>query len=166
MVCDVIVLGIDIGVTGAIAAVDARGTCSVADLPTLEIQGKRMVRRRIDARGLMELVRQFVPPGEVALALIEDVHTMPGRANSPQSQGSLMHSRGVVETVLELARLDVRAVQPATWKRWYGLIGSEKADGIEKARALYPLAAHLKRKKDHNRADALLLAHFGQRTMT
>jgi crossover junction endodeoxyribonuclease RuvC len=76
-------------------------------------------------------------------------------------------TRGVVETVLELARLDVRAVQPATWKRWYGLIGSEKADGIEKARALYPLAeSHLKRKKDHNRADALLLAHFGQRTMT
>lgn len=162
-----IVLGIDIGVTGALAAVDSRGTCSLVDLPTREIPGKRMVRRRIDARWLMELVRQFVPPGEVALALIEDVHTMPGRANSPQSQGSLMHSRGVVETVLELARLDVRAVQPATWKRWYGLIGSEKADGIEKARALYPLAeSHLKRKKDHNRADALLLAHFGQRTMT
>lgn len=162
-----IVIAVDIGVTGALAAVDARGTCSVADLPTLEIPGKRMVRRRIDARGLMELVRQFVPPGEVALALIEDVHTMPGRANSPQSQGSLMHSRGVVETVLELARLDVRAVQPATWKRWYGLIGSEKADGIEKARALYPLAeSHLKRKKDHNRADSLLLAHYGLRNFT
>lgn len=162
-----IVLGIDIGVTGALAAVDARGTCSVADLPTLEIPGKRMVRRRIDARGLMTLVRQFVPPGEAALALIEDVHTMPGRINSPQSQGSLMHSRGVVETVLELARLDVRAVQPVAWKRWYGLIGSKKADSIDKARALYPLAGpHLKRQKDHNRADSLLLAHYGIRTQS
>lgn len=162
-----IVIAVDIGVTGALAAVDSRGTCSLVDLPTREIPGKRMVRRRIDARGLMDLVRKFVPPGEVALALIEDVHTMPGRANSPQSQGSLMHSRGVVETVLELARLDVRAVQPATWKRWYGLIGSEKADGIEKARALYPLAeSHLQRKKDHNRADSLLLAHYGLRNFT
>lgn len=158
-----IVLGIDIGVTGALAAVDSRGTCCVADLPTLVIEGKRMVRRRLDARGLMALVRQFVPAGETALALIEDVHTMPGAINSPQSQGSLMHSRGVVETVLELARLEVQAVQPATWKRHFGLIGKDKADGLVTARALYPSAEyHLKRQKDHNRADALLIAHYGR----
>lgn len=162
-----IVLGVDIGITGALAATDGRGSCSVDDLPTLEIAGGRMVRRRLDARGLMHLIRRFVPPGESALALIEDVHTMPSRFNSPQAQGSLMHSRGVVETVLELARIEVRAVQPGTWKAFYGLIGSEKSDAIEKARALFPLAdGQLKRQRDHNRADALLLAHFGQRKMT
>lgn len=163
----IVVLGIDIGVTGAMAAIDSRGACSVVDLPTITVPGKRMVRRRLDARGFMDMVRQLVPAGEVALAIIEDVHTMPGARNSPQSQGSLMHSRGVVETVLELARLDVRAVQPATWKRWHGLIGKNKAAGIEKARALYPLAEpHLKRQKDHNRADSLLLAHYGLKVLT
>jgi len=163
----VIVLGIDIGITGALAATDSRGSCQVDDLPTVEIPGGRMVRRRIDARGLMDLIRQFVPPGEAALALIEDVHTMPGRFNSPQTQGSLMHSRGVVETVLELARIQVKAVQPGTWKAFYGLIGSEKSDAIDKARALFPIVdGQLKRQKDHNRADALLLAHYGQRKLT
>ena len=61
--------------------------------------------------------------------------------------------------------MTVHAVPPRVWQRWYGI--KAKGDALDKARALYPLAeSHLARKKDHNRADALLLAHFGQRTMT
>ena len=162
-----VVIGIDIGVTGAISAVDSYGGAQIADIPTLDIPGKRMVRRRIDARGLMLLVRQFVPAGQQALAMIEDIHTMPGAGNSPQSQGSLMHSLGVVQTVLEIARLEIASVSPQTWKRHFGLIGKEKADCLEIARRLYPTQEHmLKRKKDHNRGDSLLLAHWGLGTRT
>ena len=157
-----VVLGIDIGVTGAISAVDSYGSAQIADIPTLGIAGKRMVRRRIDARGLLALVRHFVPPGQQAMAIIEDIHTMPGAGNSPQSQGSLMHSLGVVQTVLEIARLEITSVSPQAWKRHFGLIGKEKRDALGVARTLYPLQGHmLKRVKDHNRADSLLLAHWG-----
>jgi hypothetical protein len=72
-----IVLGIDIGVTGAIAAVDSRGSCVLHDLPAEEIPGNGRRKRRIDGRALMFLVRDMVPPGEVALAVFEDVHSMP-----------------------------------------------------------------------------------------
>lgn len=159
-----VVIGIDVGVTGALAAVDSRGTCSVEDLPTMALEGKRLVKRRIDARGLMELIRRFVPPGESAVALIEDVHMRPG--NGGAATASLLHSRGVIEAVLELARLDVHAVQPSTWKRFYGLLGTEKAASLVQARTLYPLAqGHLKLQKHHNRAESLLIAHYGLRTL-
>lgn len=159
-----IVLGIDIGVTGAVAAVDSHGTCAIEDIPTVAIPGKRLVKRRVDALGLMRLVRQMVPAGEVGIALIEDVHAGIGPGSVARS--SIADSRGRVEAVLELARFDVRAVQPATWKRWFGLIGKGKGDGLEKARTLYPLVGdRLRLAKHHNRADALLLAHYGQRTI-
>lgn len=161
-----IVLAIDIGVTGAMAAVDSHGSAVVHDLPTIAVEGKRLVRRRLDARGLMLLVRQVVAPGESAIAVIEDVHMRPG--NGGAATASLMHSRGIVEAVLEIARLQVHAVQPSAWKRHHGLIGSAKAASIDKARALYPLLAGpmLKRQRDHNRAEALLIAAFGHGTMT
>ncbi len=160
-----IVIGIDIGVTGALAAVDSRGTAIVRDLPTLEVQGKRMVRRRLDARGLMQALREIVAPGEVGLAVLEDVHMRPG--NGGAATASLMHSRGIVEAVVELARLDVRIVQPPTWKRHFGLLRTDKAASRERACVLYPsAAAELRRQRDHNRAEALLLAHYGLTLLT
>lgn len=155
-----IILGIDIGVTGAMAAVDSRGTAAIADLPTETVEGARVVRRKVSAIGLRDLVRQYVPPGEVAVALIEDVHMGIGKGGAARS--SLDQNRGRIEGVLEVMRIKVLAVQPATWKRFYGLLKSDKGQSLDRARALYPLQAPmLKRQKDHNRAEALLLAHYG-----
>jgi crossover junction endodeoxyribonuclease RuvC len=160
----VIVIGIDIGLTGAVAAVDSRGTASVRDLPTTP-DGKG---RRVDGRGLLLLIREFVPIGEAALIVFEDVRARPmgngGReGNTMHSQGSMMRSRGIVEGVADITRLDVRVVQPQTWKRHFGLIGKPKAASADTARGLFPLlAGELKRVKDHNRAESLLLAKWGQ----
>jgi crossover junction endodeoxyribonuclease RuvC len=54
-------------------------------------------------------------------------------------------------------------VQPQAWKKLFGLNGADKKDSLDVARRLYPaLGADLARVKDHNRSEALLLAHFGQ----
>ncbi len=159
-----IVLGIDIGLTGAVAAVDTRGSCQVADMPTVA-DGKT---KRIDGRALILLIRQFVPPGEPALCVIEDVRPRAfgnagARTNSMHSQGSMMRSRGIVEAVADIARLELKVVRPQTWKRFYGLLGKDKGDGREMATRLYPgAAAQFKRAKDHNRADSVLIAHYGR----
>lgn len=156
-----IVIGIDIGVTGALCAVDSAGTAAIADLPTTEIDGQRVVRRKVSVTGLRDLIRNFVPPGEAAMALIEDVHMGMGKGAAARS--SLDLNRGRVEAVLELLRLDVKVVQPPTWKRHFGLLRTEKAESLHRARGLYPQVAHmLKRQKDHNRAEAILLAHYGR----
>lgn len=157
-----IVLGIDIGVTGALAAVDSSGTCSVADLPTVAIDGNRVVKRKVCAVGVRDLVLHFVRPGEAAMAIIEDVHM--GMGPGAAARSSLDLNRGRIEAVLELLRVQVHAVPPRVWQRWFGI--GEKGDALAKARALYPDAEPmLKRQKDHNRADSLLLAHYGLRTI-
>ena len=72
----------------------------------------------------------------------------------------------LVEAVVELARFTVHAVQPAAWKRFVGLIGEDKRQACKVAATLYPTARPmLERVADHNRADALLLAHYGRRCL-
>lgn len=166
-----IVLAIDIGLTGALAAVDSYGTARVQDLPTLP-DGKT---QRLDGRGLYLAMRAFVPPGEHAALVFEDVRARPlgnggSHGNTMHSQAALFGVRRAVEAVCDIARIEVCSVQPATWKRKFGLIRmkDEKPDackerGRQVALSLYPLlAAELKRKKDHNRADAVLMAHWLQ----
>lgn len=173
-----ITLGIDIGLSGAIAAVDSRGTATVRDIPTRP-DGKG---RRIDGRALILAIRDVVRIGESALMIFEDVHARAigngGRStNSMGSQGSMMQSKGIVQAVVDITRLDVKAVQPQAWKRYYGLLlkreeGEKDSDferrkktaSMERARALFPAIGHdLARVKDHNRAEALLIAMYGQK---
>lgn len=163
-----ITIGIDIGLTGAVGAVDSSGSCAVRDMPT-KPDG---AGRRIDGRALLDLLREFVPGGEPAVVVIEDVRARPqgnGGAfgNTMHSQGSLMGSRRAIEATCDIARIEVKVVQPQTWKSWYGLLRSEKGASLAMARKLFPTIAHeLARVKDHNRAESLLIAHFAHRTAT
>lgn len=138
------------------------GSCSVADIHALP-DGRG---NRIDGRALLALLRQFVPAGEAGLVIYEDVRPRPlgnggKHGNSMHSQGSLMRSRGIVEAVVDIMRIEHRVIQPQAWKRHYGLIGKGKAESLSVARALYPLA-DLRLAKHHNRAEAILMAHFGR----
>lgn len=156
-----IAVAIDIGLTGAVGFVDSRGTCTVEDLPTLPDGNGR---RRLDGHGLGRMLRNQIPAGETCIVVFEDVRPRPNptRGTSIVTEGSLMRSRGIVEGVLDCLRLDGKVVQPQTWKRFYGLLGKQKDESRLTALALYPCASsHLARKKDHNRAEALLIAHWG-----
>lgn len=160
-----IVIGIDPGLTGAVAVMDHNGVRAVADLPVMQVPGSSkdaMVQKKIDAYGLCQLLLKHCPAGEgKPMVIIEQVHARSG-AGTVQSQGSLMRSLGAIESVLECLRIPVRYVAPQTWKKRFGL-KSEKAQSLETARRLHPeAAADLKRAKDHNRAEAVLLAHYGR----
>jgi hypothetical protein len=128
--------------------------------------------KRLHGRQLLDLLRQLVPAGHVALAVFEDVRARPmGNAekhfNSFHSQNSLVLSRGVIQAVLDVAGFESRAVQPQTWKALFGLGGADKADSLSMARTLYPgLAVELRLAKHHNRAEALLIAHFAKARLT
>lgn len=173
-----IFIGIDIGLTGALARVGGNLPSRIVDIPTVADGEPRAGRgtgtfqpRRIHGRQLLNLLRELAPAEEGVLAVIEDVKARPmGNAerhfNSFHSQNSLVLSRGVVQAVLDIAGIRTEVVQPQTWKRLFGLNGADKDDSLQVARDLYPgLAADLARKKDHNRAESLLLAHFGSRKL-
>lgn len=182
-----IALAIDIGLTGALAAVDHYGAARVVDLPIVpdgqpvkrksKATGKAVESQpmRLCGRGLIRLIREFVAPSEPAVLVIEDIRPRPmgngnRRGNTMHSQGSLMRSRGIVEAVADIGGWELVTVRPQEWKKHYGLIRLEgekddqcKERGRLLALDLFPaLAPALKRKKDHNRADAVLLARWLQ----
>jgi len=163
----VVVIGIDPGLTGAVSFISPN-TVAIEDIPTMILPGNGKVHRRVDGYALASLIRKHVPAGHAAMAVCEAVHAMPG--NDIGSQGSLLRSLGAIEAVLDVLRLKPRMVSPQTWQAHFGLKGKktqkrepgELPAAIVIATALYPEAARwLARVKDHNRAEATLIGHFG-----
>lgn len=158
-----IFIGIDPGLTGAVAMVNPQGDCQVEDIPTVTLPGNGLVKRRVDGLALGRLLRRFIPAGEVATVLVEQVRAMGGQNNAVQTQFSLGRTLGAIEVTLDLLRLQADMIEPQRWKKFYGL-GSDKAESLRLARQLYEHAP-LKLAKHHNRAEALLIAHCGMRTL-
>lgn len=160
-----IYLGIDPGLTGAMAAVcTRRGFLGVYDIPTCENgQAGGSMRRWVDVRRLSgwfgDWRRQFnvIDEGGV-VACMERPIPMP--TLPAQTIASQFDTLGALRGFLGARGVEVVMVEPGRWKRAYGL-GRDKAASRETAARLYPAAGkHLARAKDHNRAEALLLADW------
>ena len=151
-------IGIDIGITGAVAVLTPKGElCEVFDLPTCEGRGKRT--RTIDTVKLFDRLSPFQRDCGLHVAY-EDIHAMP---NGSIASFSLGHSLACVENVLSVLGCNsINCVDPADWKNHFGLLRKGKFSSLELSRRMYP-DAPLSRKKDHNRAEALLLATYGLR---
>jgi hypothetical protein len=146
-----IIIGIDPGINGAMAAVDSHGTCAIDDLPSVAMPGSGRTQRKIDGKALADLLRRHIPAGEAGLVVMEDVHAMPSSKSGSGANTSLMHTKGMIEGVLGALRFELVLVNSRKWKGFYGL---------------YPSAEHmLRRVKDHNRAESLLIAHWGLRSL-
>lgn len=156
-------VGIDPGLDGAVAAIDPFGTITIHDLPTAASIGGGQITREVDGWALAQLLRQLVPPGHVGRVAHEHIHSFPGKQNKPQITFSLGESMGAIKTAVRVCRLTRIEVAPQEWKRFYGL-GADKEQARRKAIELLPDAAMmLQRKRDHNRAEALLIAHWLRR---
>lgn len=159
-----VIVGIDAGLTGAVSFLDMNGKCVVEDLPTVGLPGRGLIKNRIDGRALADLLLKNCPAGEPIKVVMEQVATMGGKNNSVQTQGSLMRTLGAIEATLEVLRIPAQLVYSQTWKRLYGLSSDKKASLVV-ARKLYP-DAPLHLAKHHNRAEAVLIAHWALRKLT
>lgn len=173
-----IVIGIDPGLTGACSVLDHNGLRAVFDLPTMQdpsVGPAAKVQKKVDGRALVRLLRQHCPAGEPVRSVLEAVRSMApkkdgGKDHTAQSQGSLMRTLGAVEAVLECLGWAPEYVPPQTWKRNFGLIQpglsatERKRKSMDCARRLYPGRNELALAKFHNRAEALLIAHWYRET--
>lgn len=161
-----IIIGVDSGITGAIAFLSHNTLPDVVDLPTVPIEGGS-VTRRVHGPALRSLIRQHCPAGEPVMVVIEQL-AGGGRNKDGSSRGNAMSvtsqidSHVTVRTVCELLGLKPSVVHPRAWKKVYGL-DADKKKALALARQLFPACAELlKRQSDHNRADALLIARWAQ----
>lgn len=147
-------LGIDPGLNGAIAILHADGSMhSVEDMPTL-LRGKGTVKREVDAAGLAHLLRPIA--SEIQMAVVEKVGAMPQQGSA--STFSLGHSYGTATAVIAALGIPLQLVAPVTWKKRMALT-RDKEHARATAIHLWP-AAPLSRKKDADRAEALLMARY------
>lgn len=158
-----IVIGVDVGVTGAIASIDDNGeVVYLADLPIASHGNSKWV----DGGRLLTMLFAARRRDRPARVYVEHIHGTPKMGVT--TSHSLGLTLGSVLGVLQIAQLPLELIAPAKWKRGLTLImprasdGEKKAASLERARQLFP-RADLARVKDHGRAEALLIAHYAQR---
>ncbi len=160
-----IVLGIDPGLTGAVALLcSRRGLLEVADLPT-EANGTKSgsMQRWLAAAPLASIFTEWRARHDLAVecvrAFIERPIPMPSLP--AQTIASQFDTFGAVRAMVA-AHMDAfpTAVAPRDWQKPFALGKGDKAASIATARRLYPKAP-ITLAKHHNRAEAVLLAHYG-----
>jgi hypothetical protein len=171
-----IIVGVDPGVSGAIAAIDHNGVLiDIRDLPTIALPGKGTVTRRLDGSKLVAIVRELVAADECAVAYVEDVHAWAG-VGGASVIAAMVATKFVILAILDLfaSRIRVVTVPPVVWKRSFDLkrekdpalkphqvTARAKAASRAKAIALYP-DAEIRLVSHDGRAEALLIAAYGR----
>jgi hypothetical protein len=165
------ILAIDPGLSGCIAFLRHPQGDRVLPLPT-KATDRGTITQRIDAPALAALITREVGTEVIRCTVIESIAAGQGnnamRTSSAQSVGSQYRTRGSIEATLELLGLKVTEVSPQRWKKLFGLKGGPEAkeQARQKALVLYPhLEPVLRRKSDHNAAEAVLIGHWAARTL-
>jgi crossover junction endodeoxyribonuclease RuvC len=177
-------MGVDPGATGAIAFLCGK-LYVVVDIPVMTLSRRRVRKttkkeRRatgaktktvdgttvvFDYQGLVKILRPFKPLQERIFATVEMQQVQNNSKLFKQTLQTSFRvgvSYGMWPMLVALKHWASDEPAPSVWKQKMGLRGKDKAHARRMAQRLFPKAP-LTRIKDHNRAEALLLALYGQR---
>lgn len=157
-----IILGIDPGLTGAIAVINPDGNIELHDCPILTI-GKK---HKYNPVAMATLLRQYQESQQVLLVGIEKVHSMPGQGVA----STFCFGEGFGMWLGILAALGIRheLITPQAWKKSLmdGQVKDKDASRLVALRLFPEAGSQLQLKKHHGRADALLIAEFLRRKVS
>lgn len=154
-----IYIGVDPGLTGGVAFLSPTGAVS-NDMPTFAYSATGAVKRAVDGVAVGNMLRGAREGG--AVLYVERVNAFPGQGVS--SMFSLGMSFWGVVCAANAIGIPVELVEPRAWKKHFGL-GPDKDQARGLASRLYP-GVDLSKKKDHGRAEALLIARYGMEKST
>lgn len=141
-------VGIDPGKTGAIAVLGLNAY--ICDVP--------LISGDYDFYQMWKILGRVFERHDKLYLGLERQQAMPGQGVSSTFQTG--RGYGAWEALCWITTPDFQIVSPRVWKKKLGLTGDKEASR-ELATKLYPsMENQLSRKKDHNRAEALLLAHY------
>lgn len=117
----------------------------------------------MDDDQLLKIARTYSQHPGVLVAL-EKTHAMP--AQGIVSQWTFGVEHGWIMGICAALGLPVKLIPPQQWKKFYGLLKTEKSASIEMAHKLYPgvcLRRNNRCRTDSDgMAEALLIAHFAK----
>ena len=151
-----IILGIDPGLSGALALYDtSEQTVEVFDMPVLDLVRNGKKKREVSAQALANLLAATT----IKAAFVERVNAMLGQGVT--SVFSFGRSTGIVEGILAAYDIPTTLVTPQAWQKAVGQRAG-KDGSRERAMQLFPAQVGLfQRKKDDGRSDAALIAYYG-----
>ena len=158
-----IIIGIDPGIAGAICFFSEGNVIDVIDMPIMA-EGKKN-KRQVNGRQIFNeitLIKNKFFNQKISV-VVEQVSAMPGQGVT--SMFNFGQSFGVIKGICSAMELPIFYVRPEKWKKYFNLINSEKDASRAKAIEMFPKISHkLSKKKDNNKADAILIAQYFQNT--
>ena len=154
-----LIIGIDPGISGSICFFENGKILDVIEMPTM-IEGKKNKKQVNGSQIYNEIFKRIkhIDKRDIKV-IIEQVSAMPGQGVT--SIFNFGQSFGILKGICSAMQLPMYFVRPAKWKKYYGLINSEKDASRTKAIEMFPyFSSQLSKKKDSNKADAILIANF------
>ena len=152
-----IIFGIDPGISGAISIMENKKVIEIFDMPTM-IDGKKN-KRQINGSQVTNIIKERLKDGKEIIVVVEHVNAMPGQGVT--SMFNFGQTFGAIKGICASLGLPIFYVRPAKWKKHFELLNSSKDASRTKVIEMYPsFSEQLRKKKDVNKADAILIARF------
>ena len=154
-----LIIGIDPGISGSICFFEDGVIKDVIEMPTMT-DGKKNKKQVNGSQIFNEILERIKKIEKRNIkVVIEQVSAMPGQGVT--SMFNFGQSFGILKGICSAMRLSMYFVRPAKWKKYFNLINSEKDASRTRAIEIFPyFSTELSRKKDSNKADAILIASF------
>ena len=154
-----LIIGIDPGISGSICFFENGKILDVIDMPTMT-EGKKNKKQVNGSQIYNEISKRISEIDKKDIkVIIEHVSAMPGQGVT--SMFNFGQSFGILKGICSAMQLPMYFVRPAKWKKYFNLIKSEKDASRTKAIEIFPyFSSNLAKKKDSNKADAILISSF------
>ena len=154
-----LIIGIDPGISGSICFFQDGVIKEVVEMPTM-IEGKKNKKQVNGSQIFNEISEKIKNMDKKNIkVVIEHVTAMPGQGVT--SMFNFGQSFGILKGICSAMQLSVYFVRPTKWKKYFNLINAEKDASRTRAIEIFPyFSSELSRKKDSNKADAILIASF------
>ena len=154
-----LIIGIDPGISGSICFFEDGKILEVIEMPVM-IDGKKNKKQVNGAQIYNEFSKRInKKQDDEVRVVIEQVSAMPGQGVT--SMFNFGQSFGILKGICSAMQLPMFFVRPAKWKKYFNLINSQKDASRTRAIEIFPyFSTQLSKKKDSNKADAILIASF------
>ena len=154
-----LIIGIDPGISGSICFFEKGKILDVIEMPIMT-DGKKN-KKQVNGSQIFNEIQKRINKSENkdVRVVIEQVSAMPGQGVT--SMFNFGQSFGILKGISSAMQLPMHFVRPAKWKKYFNLINSEKDASRTRAIEIFPyFSSQLSKKKDSNKADAILIAYF------